>query len=224
MSKKQMVLLLTVISFVSVKSQNDQRIYENKDGDYFIFSDNYVEYKLNNIIGGGEIKYRGNKMIVKNDIDYMGGTKSFSEFKHDTLKGNIGSLKFVLQDEFGCLISSKDVFVSAYLNNGNVIWANYTHDSIFLELYLKEMPSDSLIYIDTYGYYPLKIKLNSLNSGTYNVTLIKNQENLFYEKVVNKKIVILSKNDKEIICVCKTRKKSSNGKSSKERFHLQGKL
>ncbi|MCD4737154.1 MAG: hypothetical protein K8R53_14010, partial [Bacteroidales bacterium] len=59
------------------------------------------------------------------------------------------------------------------------------------------------IYIIPFGYYPLKIKLNRITTGTYNIILPKSQKTLIYSEGIVQKIICIKKNNDSIDCITK---------------------
>lgn len=194
--------LVFMLLITQVMSQSDTLFFESISGDIIEIINDYAEYKIGGMIGGGYTIQKNNKFIIKNDIGYCGGSKSNYRFISSTPK-NHGMLQFIVELSDDKIVNPDEVLIFFRPNNHSIRWAK--NHNLGYELIIDKMPFDSMIYVESYGYYPLKIKLCDITSGKYYVTLSKSQDDILYVKEINSKIICRkTENDTVIRCTIKS--------------------
>lgn len=194
-----LIQLFMVLVIPKLKSQNESFIYCGDNSSFLSITNDYAEFRFTNIIGGGRVDKLRNRIIIHNDISYSGQSKSYYSFFANDLTAKKGYYEFIVKDENNKTISSKDIVIHA-LQNKKTLNVAKEIDGHF-ELLLKEIPYDSIIHVMTYMHYPLKIKLDSLSSGRYHITLTSSSEWLLYmTPAIGDKIVCKNKTHNTIIC------------------------
>ena len=187
------LFLLSVLSFLLVNntfSQTDSSsLFVSKDGNFFRFTNNYVEFKKGDLWGGGSVIHKTKKkLIIKNDITYSGNTKSFYRIDSSQLYSG-PQPKFIILNEEGNRINVKDIIIFCSSLTETLGWAELKDD--FLQIpdnfYNKE---PIILQIHSHVYFPLKIKISRDFVGIYMVTLKKYETDFsmmylpnFYKKI-----------------------------------------
>jgi hypothetical protein len=172
--KKNLFLSLLLISMIipTAKSQVDSVTFVGEKGDFLILNNNYAEFRFGSYFGGGYFKQRKNKIVIENDPAYSGRSKSTYLFEaNDRSKVN-RTHKFIMRDNSNNDISEKAFMILAMVNKKPLCWAESKNG--FYELPVKPIPENTIVWLHSFEYYPLKIILDSYPSGTFHVTLAEN--------------------------------------------------
>ena len=206
MSKTFGVIVLLLNGLYAIAQNSEIRtIYHNENNDSIVLYDNYSEFRFGNVIGGGFVEYNNKKrkdFQLFNDINYTSNTQSTYELLYDHLYG-ADTISFTVKDDAGNNIDSRDFIIYTIGSDQGVKWANYNKFNRSYILVLKEMPKDNLLFINTNGYDPLKIKINSLKPVSYSIKLKKNKGSTTYLKNSNALIKCKKVNDSTLACKLK---------------------
>lgn len=173
------VIFITTLLFavLTVTSQNNNLVktFYNENNDSIVLYENYAEFKFGNVIGGGFIKDRcetTNSFEIVNDLSYIGNTRS--TYSSNLVQEDENVFYFNLKDHNSKSIDKRDAIIYCLLPNGKANWAKIYGNDMPYQLKVNEIAADSLIYIDTHGYDPLKIKVKDLQAKLFTVVLFEN--------------------------------------------------
>ena len=171
MYKKTLFSIIFFINTIIAYSQISNGLYKDSIGNFLKISDTKVEFCLSNLIGEGNLSVKKNTITIYNNLSYKGSTLSM--YSHTTfIENKKGEYIFFVKDINNVPID----FVTIYGRKCEFSFNTYTDTDSFgyAKLFFSKIPKDSLIFIEKNGeYYPLKIRLNNLDGGLFEVKLIK---------------------------------------------------
>jgi len=175
--RKVLFMITLLFAFLTVTSQNNKQVktFYNENNDSLVLHDNYAEFKFGNVIGGGFIKERcetTNSFEIVNDLSYIGNTRS--TYSSNLVQEDENVFYFNLKDHNNMPIDKRDAIIYCLLPNGQANWAKIYGNDMPYQLKVNEIAADSLVYIDTHGYDPLKIKVKDLQAKLFTVVLFEN--------------------------------------------------
>jgi hypothetical protein len=180
--------MLSVLS--SVNSQTDTLVYCHDNDIILRITDDYAEFRFGSVIGGGNIEKRNDTIIIYNDVNYTGQTRSYFTFiENDPVKTN-NKILFQVKDTNNQDVSPKDFAITLIGKNFPTRLAQESDG--YYWFYLDKITPDILIWVQTYMYFPLKINADNISPGIYHITLVPSSDWLLY---------MSSSAEEEIYCV-----------------------
>jgi hypothetical protein len=205
--KKYLFFCFLLISIIipTAKSQVESVIFFGENGDFLILNDNYAEFRFGSYYGGGSFKQHKNKLVIENDPGYSGQSKSTYFFEVNNRVNVNGIFKFIVRDESNNDISDKDFMILAMDKKKPICWAESRNG--FYEFPVKPLPENTIVWLHSFEYYPLKIILNSYPSGIFHITLVENDssETFAYLPDYTKKVSCKWQGKDKLVCSFKHR-------------------
>lgn len=171
--KKYLFLSYLLILFLIpvVKAQGQSVTFLGEKSDFLILKDNYAEFRFDSYYGGGRVKQRKNKIVIENDHSYSGRSKSTYFFEaNNRVIANIH--KFFVRDIRNSDVSEKAFMILAIVHNKPLAWAESRNG--YYEFPVKPIPENTIAWLHSFEYHPLKIILDNYPSGTFHITLAEN--------------------------------------------------
>lgn len=197
--------LLISVLILSAKSQVESVTFIGENGDFLILNDNYAEFRFGSYYGGGYFKQRKNKIVIENDLAYSGRSKSTYLFVANERPEVSGIHKFIVRDNSNNDISDKAFMILAMANKKPLCWAESRNG--FYEFPVKSIPENTIVWLHSFEFYPLKIILDSYPSGTFHVSLAENDSSgiFAYMPDYTKKIYCKWQGKDKLVCSFKYR-------------------
>jgi len=196
------ILLFVCLSQrINCQSIVNKQVYTNSQNDSITIFDDYVEFNFGGIMGGGNLahfsnKEKGFKIIVDNK--YAG--KSNSTYKvSEKIHQDNQTFYLNIKDQNDKLVMNQEVLIYTVLDESYGHIAKQISDGSFI-LHLDSMPKDSLIHIDTYGFDPIRIKIENLTSSRFSVILHRNPKHSRYLNYNKAEIICTYCNDSTLSC------------------------
>lgn len=174
MSKINKVIILFLFCLIAYESASQirQGLYLDSIGNFMNFEENEIEFRFSNMKGQGYVKMKNRKLIIYNDIHYTGGSLSTFSFSPKSDHQN-GEFSFLVRD-----LNNNKIKYSAGIYTTETEY-QYYFDEVLTEtdssgkahLIIPRMPIDSLLYVEGFLYNPLKIKLEDLTGGHFDIYL-----------------------------------------------------
>lgn len=173
--KPTFLLLLLIISQESLAQIKPGYYYDTSRNFINFKKDNIVEFRFSNMKGQGFVEIKNRKLTIHNNKNYSGGSLSKFIFS-SKVNHQKGEYDFLVRDFNNDNVFSAGIYVieREYEHYFKEVFTS-TDSSGRAHLHITRMPEDSILYINGFHYNPLKIKLNDLTGGHFDVNLAKGE-------------------------------------------------